>query len=57
MTYREAMKELKMLGTAQNRKVYKRHGAGEDLFGVSFANLGKLQKKIKILPNPEIELN
>jgi 3-methyladenine DNA glycosylase AlkD len=48
MTYREAMKELKMLGTAQNRKVYKRHGAGEDLFGVSFANLGKLQKKIKI---------
>jgi 3-methyladenine DNA glycosylase AlkD len=42
------MKELKALGTEQNRKVYKRHGAGENLFGVSFANLGKLQKKIKI---------
>lgn len=48
MTYREVMKELKALGTEQNRKVYKRHGAGENLFGVSFANLGKLQKKIKI---------
>lgn len=48
MTYRDVMKELKALGTAQNRKVYKRHGAGENLFGVSFANLGKLQKKIKI---------
>lgn len=48
MIYREVMNELKALGTAQNRKVYKRHGAGEDLFGVSFANLNKLQKKIKI---------
>ena len=48
MTYREIMKELEALGTAQNRKVYRRHGAGENLFGVSFANLGKLQKKIKI---------
>ncbi|UCE41206.1 MAG: DNA alkylation repair protein [Candidatus Aminicenantes bacterium] len=48
MTYREAMRKLKALGTAQNRKVYKRHGAGKNLFGVSFANLGKLQKEIKI---------
>jgi len=36
MTYREIMKELEALGTAQNRKVYRRHGAGENLFGVSF---------------------
>ena len=48
MTYLEVMKELKALGTAQNRKVYKRHGAGENLYGVSFADLDKLQKKIKI---------
>ncbi len=48
MTYREVMNELKALGTAQNRKVYKRHGAGENLFGVSFANIEKLRKKIKI---------
>jgi 3-methyladenine DNA glycosylase AlkD len=42
------MKDLEALGTAQNRKVYKRHGAGENLYGVSFANLEKLRKKIKI---------
>src|SRR3972149_6401684 len=48
MTYTEVMAELKKLGTAQNVKVYKRHGAGENLFGVSFANLNKLQKKIKV---------
>ena len=48
MTYTEAMAELKKLGTAQNVKIYKRHGAGNNLFGVSFANLNKLQKKIKV---------
>jgi len=48
MTYTEAMAELKKLGTAQNIKIYKRHGAGDNLFGVSFANLNKLQKKIKV---------
>lgn len=36
------------MGTAQNRKIYARHGAGETLYGVSFANLGVLKKKIKI---------
>ena len=48
MTYTEVMAELKKLGTAQNIKIYKRHGAGDNLFGVSFANLNKLQKKIKV---------
>lgn len=47
MTYQEVMEQLKRLGTAQNVKIYKRHGAGDNLFGVSFANLGKLKKKIK----------
>lgn len=47
MTYTDVVAELKKLGTAQNVKIYKRHGAGENLFGVSFANLNKLQKKIK----------
>ena len=42
------MAELESLGTAQNVKVYKRHGVKEPLFGVSYANLGKLKKKIKI---------
>ncbi len=41
------MKELKKMGTAQNRKTYLRHGAGPDLFGVSFANIKILQKRIK----------
>jgi 3-methyladenine DNA glycosylase AlkD len=36
------------MGTAQNVKVYKRHGAGENLFGVSFANLNKLKRQIKV---------
>ena len=42
------MSELKDMGTSQNVKVYKRHGAGDNLFGVSFANLGKLKKAIKV---------
>ena len=47
MTYEEAMKELRKAGTAQNRKVYARHGVAGEMFGVSYANLGKLQKRIK----------
>jgi len=43
----EILAELESLGTAQNRKIYQRHGAGENLYGVSFANLEKLKKKIK----------
>ena len=35
------------MGTAQNVEIYKRHGAGGNLFGVSFANLGQLKQKIK----------
>lgn len=48
MTEREVLKELKAMGTAQNRKVYKRHGVATDVFGVSYANLKKLKAKIKI---------
>jgi 3-methyladenine DNA glycosylase AlkD len=47
MTYAQAMKELKRMGTAQNRKIYGRHGVTIDMFGVSFANLGVLKKNIK----------
>lgn len=47
MKLTEAMKTLKSLGTAQNRKVYARHGATDKMFGVSFANLEKLRKSIK----------
>jgi hypothetical protein len=47
MTCADVLKELEALGTAQNRKVYARHGVGDKMFGVSFANLAKLQRKIK----------
>ncbi|MCA9153185.1 MAG: DNA alkylation repair protein [Planctomycetales bacterium] len=43
----EVMHELETLGTAQNVKIYKRHGAGDNLFGVSFANLNKLKKRLR----------
>ncbi|MBI3969855.1 MAG: DNA alkylation repair protein [Chloroflexi bacterium] len=46
-TFEAVMRELETLGTEQNRKIYKRHGAGDNLFGVSFANIYKLQKRIK----------
>lgn len=48
MTYAEVMEQLEGFGTAQNRKIYVRHGANADhVFGVSFANLNILTKKIK----------
>lgn len=47
MNDRDVLNELESLGSDQTRKTYKRHGVGEKQFGVSYANLGKLQKKIK----------
>ena len=47
MDANEVMHELQALGTEQNRKIYRRHGIGENMFGVSYANLGALKKKIK----------
>ena len=48
MTKTEVMRELKAAGTAQNRKVARRHGVRGDMFGASYAVIGKLQKKIKV---------
>ena len=48
MTEKEVLQELESLGTEQNRKVYKRHGVGDNVFGVSYAELGKLKKRIKV---------
>lgn len=47
LSLKQVMNDLKEMGTAQNVKVYKRHGAGDILYGVSFANLRKLARKIK----------
>jgi 3-methyladenine DNA glycosylase AlkD len=48
MKVKEAMAELKAAGTEQNRKIYRRHGANGQLFGVSFGDLGRLQKRIRV---------
>lgn len=48
MTVQEVLQELESLGTAQNRKIYRRHGACENLYGVSFANLRKMAKQLKV---------
>lgn len=47
MTAKEALRELEKVGTAQNRKVYARHGVKSEMYGVSYANLYALRKKIK----------
>ena len=48
MVVTEVMEQLEALGTAQNRKIYARHGGDPArMFGVSYANLYALQKKIK----------
>ena len=48
MKIKGALSRLKSFGTAQNRKVYARHGFGENTFGVSYANQKLLQKEIKV---------
>ncbi|HKY04765.1 MAG TPA: DNA alkylation repair protein [Blastocatellia bacterium] len=48
MTVEDVIKELESLGTEQNRKIFKRHGMGENLYGVSSADLNKLKKRIKV---------
>lgn len=48
MRLNDVMKQLESMGTAQNRKVYRRHGVVSPVFGVSFANLKKLKKAIGV---------
>lgn len=48
MDQKSVMKHLKACGSEQTRKTYLRHGIRPPLFGVSYAELGKLKKKIKV---------
>jgi len=48
MTLAETMAELEAAGTAQARKTYTRHGAPAPMFGVSFATLKVLMKRIDV---------
>lgn len=47
MNEHDVLNELESLGSEQTRKTYRRHGVGEKQFGVSYGDLGKLQKKLK----------
>ncbi len=46
MTLDQTMQALKAAGTAQTLKTYLRHGYPQDTFGVSFADLKKLARKL-----------
>ena len=48
MTKTKTMQELRANGNEQTRKTYRRHGIRGKMFGVSYAVLGKMKKKIKI---------
>ena len=48
MTLAEAMAALEAAGSEQTRKTYVRHGAPEPMFGVSFATLKTLMKRIGV---------
>jgi 3-methyladenine DNA glycosylase AlkD len=48
LTLAEVLRLLEQAGSAQTRKTYARHGANENMFGVSFATLGALRKKIGV---------
>lgn len=48
MTLRETFSALAAAGTEQTRKTYARHGVNGDMFGVSYATLGKLKRSIKV---------
>ncbi|WP_423918108.1 DNA alkylation repair protein [Candidatus Poriferisodalis sp.] len=45
-TLQDVMARLQLAGTAQNRKVYARHGAAEPMFGVSYSELGRIGKPL-----------
>ncbi|MFM8470939.1 MAG: hypothetical protein ACKODH_13415 [Limisphaerales bacterium] len=48
MTLVEAMRELEQAGSAQTHKTYARHGTTEPMFGVSFATLKAMTKRINV---------
>ena len=48
MSLAETMRVLEKAGSAQARKIYARHGAAEPMFGVSFATLKALTKRIGV---------
>lgn len=48
MNAQEVLTTLKKLGKPQTAAIYKRHGAGANVFGVLTSEIAKLRKRIKI---------
>lgn len=48
MNAQEILPTLKKLGKPQTAAIYKRHGSGDNVYGVLTSELAKLQKKIKV---------
>src|SRR5260221_3027560 len=48
MTAQDILGTLKKLGKPQTAAIYKRHGAGDNVFGVLTSEIAKVQKKIKV---------
>jgi 3-methyladenine DNA glycosylase AlkD len=48
MKAQEIVATLKKLGKPQTAAIYKRHGSGDNVFGVLTPEIAKLQKKIKV---------
>lgn len=48
MTLPEVLQALEQAGTAQTRKTWARHGVTGPMFGVSFATLQQLRKRIRV---------
>lgn len=56
MNRNEVQQYMVLCGTEQNKKTYHNHGVKGDCYGVSFAELGKLQKRIKKNTSLALEL-
>jgi 3-methyladenine DNA glycosylase AlkD len=52
----EVLAQLEAAGSEQTRKTYARHGIRGECFGVSYAVLGQLRKKIKVDDSLALEL-
>ncbi len=56
MLLAEVLAQLEAAGSEQTRKTYARHGIRGECFGVSYAVLGQLRKKIKVNDALALEL-
>ena len=56
MTANDILTGLKALGSAQTRKIYKRHGVDENQYGVSYAKLKQLKKTVKVHHEAALDL-